>query len=278
VSHCSRKRAYNQSRTRKIVAAARATALACGCALPLFAGGDLFVPAGGQVSVNGGAILLACTGISSSGTMNVGAGSLRSVGDLAIQPGGIVNGGTGSIEVNQNWTNDGTFVAGFGTVDFREACGGAPAAISGNTTFSTASFQTTIGRDYFFAAGSTQTITSLLQISGTATNPIQFRSSTPAQVAYIDLLGAGAQQIQDVGVTDVWADGQPLAPTQANQGGGGNALGWFGAALAAAVNAIPTLGNAALAALATLLALAVALQERRRRASPGKSGATRASR
>jgi hypothetical protein len=161
----------------------RRVAMACACTLPLLAHGDLVVPAGGQVSVNGGTVFLACTDFSSSGTTNVGSGSLLGTGDLTIQPGGVVNGGTGLIVVNQNWSNNGSFVAGTGEVDFRENCGGAPASISGNTTFSTVSFQSASGKSYFFAAGSTQTITTLLQISGTAANPIEFRSSSPSQAA-----------------------------------------------------------------------------------------------
>jgi hypothetical protein len=246
----------------------RCIAVTCACTLPLVASGDLIVPAGAQVNVNGGTILLACTDLSSAGTTNVGAGSLRNAADVTIQPAGVVNGGTGLIEVNGNWSNGGSFVAGAGTVDFRENCGGAPATISGNTTFSTVSFATLTGKNYFFAVGSTQTVTSLLQISGTAANPIQFHSTSTPQVAFLDLLGTGTQQIQNVGVTDVWATGQHLAANQANDGGGGNDQGWFGAVIAAGAAAIPTLGNFSLAALAVLLALVTALHERRRRAFP----------
>jgi hypothetical protein len=260
-------------RRRMLQTHARRAALACACALPLFASGDLVVPTGGQLSLNGGSVVLGCTNLSSSGTTNVGTGSLLDVGIATIQTGGVVNGGSGTIEINQGWSNNGTFVAGTSTVDFGEDCSTGPATISGDTTFSTVSFGTTTGRDYVFAAGSTQTITSLLQISGTTSNPIQFHSSSPSQAAFINLLPAGSQQIQNVGVTDVWATNQPLDPRGVNQGGGGNALGWFGAVLTAGANAIPTLSEAALVALAALFALVVAWRERRAfSASAGRAG------
>ena len=80
-----------------------------------------------------------------------------------------------------------------------------------------------------FQVGTTQTIAGVLQILGTTDNPIQFRSSAPGQVANINLLPGGTQSILHVGVTDVWATGQHLAPDQTNEGGGGNAVNWFGA-------------------------------------------------
>jgi hypothetical protein len=117
-------------------------------------------------------------------------------------------------------------------------------------------------------------VTSVLEISGTASNPIQFRSSAAGQVAFINLLIGGTQLIQHVGVTDVWATGQWLAPFQTNEGGGGNAHRWFGTpggggggGGGGVSTAIPTLGNAALAALAALLAAAGSWFARQRAAT-----------
>jgi hypothetical protein len=49
-----------------------------------------------------------------------------------------------------------------------------------------------------------------LEITGTAPQPIQFRSSVPGQVAFINLTGTGTQQIVHVGVTDVGGGAQQL--------------------------------------------------------------------
>jgi len=236
---------------------ARLAAVALACLLAPLARADLIVPANSQTSLNSGTADLSCTDVVVGGTLNVNAGALKNVRNLTIQPGGVVNGGSGVIEVGGNWSNSGNFAAGTSTVNFRELCGAGPASISGSTTFFAASFVSAIGRTYVFAVGSTQTITSLLQIAGTQANPIQFRSSSSGQVAFIDLLTGGTQQIQHVGVTDVWATGQWLAPFEHNEGGGGNARRWFGTPVvggAGSAAPIPTLDEGMLAALAALLA------------------------
>jgi hypothetical protein len=116
-------------------------------------------------------------------------------------------------------------------------------AIGGSTTFSTRAFVSSAGKNYVLAVGTTQTVGALLEIAGTTPDPIQFRSGAPGQVANVDLLPAGTQQIQHVGVTDVWATGQHLAPALTNEGGSGNAFRWFGSAIGADVRPVPTLGD-----------------------------------
>jgi hypothetical protein len=202
---------------------------------------------------------LACTDVVVAGTLQVNTGSIKNVRNLSIQAGGILNGGSGLVEVGGNWTNGGSFVPGTGTVNFRELCSPGSATITGSTTFYRASFVTATGRNYVFAVGSTQTVTSVLEISGTASNPIQFRSSAAGQVAFINLLIGGTQLIQHVGVTDVWSTGQCLAPGQSNEGGGGNAKNWFSCSSGGGGGgntpaSIPALDAAALLALAALIA------------------------
>jgi hypothetical protein len=240
----------------------RLRAWACALALLLAfpAHADFIVPAGATTKLASGVVDLACTDLVVGGTVQVQSGAINNVRNVTIQSGGTLDGGSGVIQVGGNWSNSGSFSAGTGEVDFRDLCGGLSATVSGNTTFSRASFVSNIGKNYVFAVGSTQTILSLLQISGTAANPIQFRSSASGQVAFINLVNGGTQQIQHVGVTDVWATGQCLAPGQANEGGGGNAKNWFvcsgggGGGGSATPNSIPALDTAGLVALAALLA------------------------
>jgi hypothetical protein len=220
---------------------------------------DYIVAAGGTTNLASGVVDLACTDLVVAGTLQIASGTMQNVRNVTIQSGGTIDGGSGLIQLGGNWTNNGSFAANAGEVDFRDACGPGPATISGNTTFFKASFVSSVGKNYVFAVGSTQTILSLLQIAGTAPNPIQFRSSTPGQVAFINLVGAGTQQIQHVGVTDVWASGQVLAPTLTNEGGGGNARRWFGSGgggggVGGQVVPVPTIDLGALIALAMLLA------------------------
>ena len=119
-----------------------------------------------------------------------------------------------------------------------------------------------------FAVGTTQTINNVLEIAGTAGSPVQFRSSAAGQVANINLVASGTQLIQHVGVTDVWATGQWLAPTLTNEGGGGNANRWFGGSGPGAA-AIPAMSDAMLLALAVLLAASGAWFARQPRVREG---------
>jgi hypothetical protein len=240
-----------------------ATGIALGVALPAHA--DLLVPANSTFSLGTGGLDLACTDLIVAGTLQVNGGAITNVRNVTIQAGGVIDGGTGSIALGGNWSSDGILLGGTGRVQFRDICSLASATITGNTTFSTASFVSAIGKVYAFAIGSTQTVSSLLEISGTAGQPIQFRSSAAGQIANLNLLNSGTQQIQHVGVTDVWATGQWLAPVLTNEGGAGNASRWFGTP-AAASRPIPALSASVLIALAALLALIGAFRLRRRSA------------
>ncbi len=230
---------------------------------------DLIVPANSVVNLGSGTVDLACTDVVVAGTLELASGSVVNVRHVTIQAGGAIDGGSGLITLGGNWTNAGQFIPGTSAVRVRDLCALTSATITGNTTFSTASFVTAIGKNYVFAVGSTQIINDLLEIAGTTALPIQFRSSVAGQVAFINLMASGVQQIQHVGVTDVWATGQWLAPALTNEGGGGNANRWFGGAPVPAVaTPIPTLSDAMLVALVVLLAATGAWLLRGRRPTP----------
>lgn len=223
---------------------------------------DLIVPANGIVNLNGGQVDLACTDLVVAGTLLLGTGSVVNARNVTIQAGGVVDGGSGAIDLGGDWGNAGVFLAGTGNVRFRDLCSLASSNVTGSTQFHNASFVSTSGKNYVFAVGTTQTVSGILEIAGTTPNPIQFRSATPGQVAYIRLEPAGTQLIQHVGVTDVWATGQWLAPYLTNEGGGGNARRWFGIPDDAVP--IPVLGAFGQLALTILLAGLAALGLRRR--------------
>jgi hypothetical protein len=224
---------------------------------------DLVVPANSVLNLAGGTVDLACTDLIVAGTLQVASGTVLNARHVTIQAGGTIDGGSGTIALGGDWTNAGQFVAGTSAVRFRDLCSLTAASVRGSTSFSTASFVTASGRNFVFDVGATQTVNAVLEIAGTASLPIQFRSAVPGQVGYINLVPSGTQLIQHVGVTDVWATGQWLAPSLTNEGGGGNANRWFGAGGAAAP--IPTLADFALLALAALLAATGAWSVRRQR-------------
>ena len=242
----------------------RAIAVALAFCASFAARADLIVPSGGQYTTGGGQTDLGCTDVVVAGTLFVAGGALVNVRNVTIQPGGAIDGGSGVIQVGGNWSDGGAFTSRTSTVRFVDACGASSANVTGSTSFFNARFVSTSGKNYVFQVGTTQTVAGLLEITGTAANPVQFRSSAPGQVANIDLLPSGSQSIQHVGVTDVWATGQHLAPNQINEGGGGNAFNWFGSSIVTEIP-IPTLGTFALFALATLLGVLTFADLRRRR-------------
>jgi hypothetical protein len=258
---------WAQSLVRLLLAAAVAVAV-FGMARPAHA--DLLIPANSVVNLASGTVDLACTDVIVAGTLQLASGSIVNARHVTIQPGGTIDGGSGILTLGGNWTNTGQFVPGTSAIRFRDLCSLASATIAGNTTFSTASLVTASGKNYVFAIGSTQVVNNLLEIAGTAALPIQFRSSAASQVAFINLLTSGVQQIQHVGVTDVWATGQWLAPTLTNEGGGGNARRWFGRSnpVPGVASPIPTLSEGLQILLAALLAAMGAWMSRRRRSTP----------
>jgi hypothetical protein len=203
-------------------------------ASPVFA--QVIVPSGAAFSLGGGSLDLGNTSLQVGGSFAVGSGNVQNVDSVSILAGGTLNGDSGTLTLFGDWSNAGTFAAGSSTVNFID--GVAQANISGNSTFNNASFVSANGKNYVFAVGTTQSVSGLLTILGTSAQGIQFRSSTAGQVANIDLLPGGTQNIQYVGVSDVHATGQHLAANQTNDGGSGNAKGWFGSA--AAGNTVPT--------------------------------------
>ena len=231
---------------------------------PGLAAADVIIPPDAFGSLDGGTLDLGCTDLIVGGTLQIGSGQVLNARNITIQSGGVVAGGSGAIELGGNWSNSGGFFAGTGTVRFRDLCALASATISGSSSFANASFVTSTGKTYVFAVGSEQTITGVLEITGTTPQPIQFRSSAPGQVATIHLTRSATQQIAHVGVTDVWATGQPLAQNLQNEGGGGNAMGWFGTSIPGEGARVPALSNLMLVVLAALLALGAGPGLRRR--------------
>ncbi|MBN8887626.1 MAG: hypothetical protein J0I77_18015 [Rudaea sp.] len=207
------------------------------------ASAQVVVPAGGSLALGGGSLNLSGSSLQISGLLSLAGGSLANVANLIIGAGGTLDAGSGQITVKGDWSNSGNFLAGSSSVNFVD--GVASSQILGNTGFANVSFLSATGKSYLFAAGTTQTIAGLLTIGGVAGLPIQFRSTAAGQAANINLLSGGSQSITHVGVSDVHAVGQQLAPNQTNEGGSGNATGWFAAVInntAIPANALSPLG------------------------------------
>lgn len=184
------------------------------------------VPAGAGIQANGGRIDTAGGDLLIGGSLVLGSGELRGIGALRIAAGGSADFGSGVATLTGDWENRGSFVAGSSRVELRDG-GAAFSRILGTTEFANLSLVSLTGKRYRFESGFTQRVAASLQIQGTG-SPIQVDVTAPGSIAFLNLLAGGSQAIANVGVSDVYASGQHLAPTQTNQGGNGNATGWFG--------------------------------------------------
>jgi hypothetical protein len=200
------------------------TLLAAGLQVAL---ADVHIPVGGSISLNGG--------------------RMDNIGNLSIE--GTLDGGSGGVSLAGNWTRTGTFVPGASTVSFFDG-GRGQSTFAGDTRFHALSLVSSTGKTYVIDPANTLEIDATLTIRGLSGAPIQVSNSDPSRVAFVNLAADGTQDIEFVGVSNVHANIQPLAPTQTNQGGTGNDRGWFGSPL---FDAIPVPGLSPLALL--LLAL-----------------------
>ncbi|MEO7936210.1 MAG: hypothetical protein ABIR27_08120 [Dokdonella sp.] len=180
------------------------------------------------MQINGGTIALGTSNVDLGGTLNVGSGQIVGIASLMAQAGAVLAGGSGLIELSDDWSMLGTFDAGTGTVRFIDALT-STSNLRGSNAFHALSLISVIGKHIVLEPGSIQRISQLLEIQGTAAQPIQIERLPGGAVANIDLAPPATQLISHVGVSNVYAIGEPLAPDLSNEGGSGNANGWFGA-------------------------------------------------
>lgn len=187
--------------------------------------------------------------IPAGASISLGGGGLQNVGSLAID--GSLDAGSGSISLSGDWTRTGTFVPGTSTVSFVDG-GLAQSTFTGDTGFHVLNLVSGSGKTYVIEPGRTLGVAAGLTIRGLAGAPIQVASPDPSRVAFIDLAAAGSQDIEFVGVSNVHATGQHLAPALVNEGGTGNDRGWFGSLVRDALP-VPATSTLALLILALLM-------------------------
>jgi len=206
------------------------------------AGAQLTVGAGATVNLGTGTLDLGCQSLSAAGIFGVGGGTLNQALDVTIPVGGTLNGETGTLNVGGDWDNSGTFNAGSGTVNFVDDCSQTLATISGDSTFSTLNLNTTSGKTYELASGSTQTVSGSISLTGDSTlNRLVLRSTTGSSEASFNV--TGSQNIAFVDVTDNHATGDTMTAGPGSVDGG-NTDGWF---IGTVVPALPWVGLAVLA-------------------------------
>lgn len=121
--------------------------------------------------------------------------ALTLVGDLTINSNTTVTPGSRTITVGGNFANSGTFTAGTSTVNFDTA--GTTSTVSGSTTFYNLS-STTAGKNITFTAGTTQTISNALTLTGSSGSYVTLRSSSTGNYWNVDPQGTRSVSYVDV--------------------------------------------------------------------------------
>ena len=182
-----------------------------------------------------------CTDLVIAGTLQTNSAPVINVRHVIIQSGGTLDAGSSSFNLSGNWSNSGSFIASGSSIIFGDTCAVNPSVVSGSTTFNNLSIVSTSGKTWQFAAGSTQTVTGLLNVQGAPGTPVQLVSSTPGLPAAINPLGT---------------------QTTANLNTTGVTLGALPAPVAAP---IPTLSEIGMLLLSLLLGASAALHHMRSR-------------
>jgi hypothetical protein len=224
--------------------AAAASLLALGLAAPASAG-KLTVGAGASFDVGTGILSLGCADLDVTGTFSAGTLGFGQARDVTINPGGVLNGDSATLSLAGDWDNAGTFNAGTSTVAMVDGCSLFGSVVSGNTSFSKLSLETTTAKQVSFAAGSTQTATGLFSIQGALGNRLVLRSTAGGSPAFLNATGGNTATFVDVDDIDATAGNDIFIPP--NSVKGPNTPGWLLGI------PVPLLGPIALGALALLL-------------------------
>ena len=207
--------------------------------------GSFVVGSGASVDLGTGTLDLGCADLSVAGTLSLGSVGIDQARDVTIDPSGVVNGDSATLQVAGDWDKAaaGTFNASTSTVQMVDGCGLASAVIAGNTTFANLEMTTTSGFLYSFTSSSTQTVTSLLTFLGAAGNLLTIRSTVGGSEAFLDVQGSSSGDFVDIEDNDATLS-NPIA-LGPNSVLGSNTPGWEFAA--PQVPALPLVGLAALA-------------------------------
>jgi hypothetical protein len=208
-------------------------------------GGQFSVGSGSSVDLGTGSLDLGCADLTVTGTLSAGTAGFAQARDVTIDPSGLVNGNSATLEVAGDWDNAGTFNAGTSTVQMVDGCGLTSAVIAGDTTFANLDMTTTSGFLYSFVSGSTQAVTNSFTLLGATGNPLTLRSTVGGSAAFLDVQGTGGGDFVDVQDIDATA-GNPIS-LGPNSVKGPNTPGWLAAAL------VPVFGAPGLALLALSL-------------------------
>lgn len=219
-------------------AAAAAALLGLAAAAPA---GDLSVGAGSTLDLGGATLDLGCGDLTIDGTFSAGTVGFTRVRDLTIDPTGTLHGDSATLEVTGDFDNAGTFHPGTGTVRLVDGCGLLSAVVAGDSVFANLEVATMSAKQVSFTAGSTQTVTGSLALSGANGALLRVRSTQGGSAAFLDVQGTSSASFVDV--EDNAAAGNPIALGPGSIQGP-NTPGWTLAALVPSISLLGALGLA----------------------------------
>ena len=123
----------------------------------------LSIGSGSTFSLGSGTLDLGCGDLGVNGSFNANSGTVNEVRDVTIAGGGVLNGGSGALNVTRNWSNGGSFTPETSVVNLVDECSASHATISGSSSFDTLSVTSSVGKTVRVEAGSTQTIAILAE-------------------------------------------------------------------------------------------------------------------
>ncbi|QXL85870.1 autotransporter adhesin family protein [Comamonas sp. NLF-1-9] len=221
--------------------------LSLGLVAPVWA--QFVVPAGSAFDVPaGGAFDTACTSVDVAGSLNVHSGTFSTSSNFTIATTGTVDDTAGTLKVGGDFSVNGTFSAGTGTVILTDGCTGNTTTLHGPVVFHNLTLSSSTGRTFVIPAGTQVTVLNTLTLQGQPGQDIQVVSS-----------GGGTAVISLA----------PGATVQRNHAAvAGNVQ--VGAAVPAA-HGIPTLSGFGLILLSLLLGLVALAYSRRSTPLPAKN-------
>ncbi len=106
---------------------------------------QLTVGSGASLDLGTGSLDLGCADLTVGGTLSAGTAGFAQARDVTIDPAGLVNGNSATLEVAGDWDNAGTFNAGTSTVQMVDGCGLTSSVVAGDTTFANLDMTTSSG-------------------------------------------------------------------------------------------------------------------------------------
>ena len=234
-------------RRAALAAATAAVALTLSAPVPA---AQVTVGTGASVDLGTGSLDLGCADLTVGGTLSAGTAGFSQARDVTIDPSGLVNGDSATLEVTGDWSNSGTFSAGTSSVNFVDGCSRTMAEIDGSTTFFDLAITTQTGKQYQLEAGATQTMQFITLTGGGIDDRVLIRSTVGGVKAFLDLQGSHKTRFVDV--DDVGAVGNQITlpfPPNSLIGPNSTGMGFL---------AIPTLSAWGVVALGLLLLSAMA--------------------